>query len=40
MKSKFIFASIIAALLFSAVSCTYDDTELKNKVNDLDKRLT
>lgn len=40
MKTKFIFASIIAALLFSAVSCTYDDTELKNKVNDLDKRLT
>ena len=40
MKTKFFFASIIAALLFSAVSCTYDDTELKNKVDDLDKRLT
>lgn len=40
MKTKFIFASTVAALLFTAVSCTYDDTELKNKVDDLDKRLT
>lgn len=31
---------MLIPLLFSAVSCTYDDTELKNKVNDLDKRLT
>lgn len=40
MKTKFIFASTVAALLFTAVSCSYDDTELKNKVDDLDKRLT
>ena len=31
---------MLIPLLFSAVSCTYDDTELKNKVDDLDKRLT
>lgn len=31
---------MLIPLLFSAVSCTYDDTELKNKVNDLDERLT
>lgn len=31
---------MLIPLLFSAVSCTYDDTELKNKVNDLDNRLT
>lgn len=40
MNTKFIFASTVAALLFTAVSCSYDDTELKNKVDDLDKRLT
>lgn len=31
---------MLIPLLFSAVSCTYDDTELKNKLDDLDNRLT
>lgn len=39
MIKKFL-SMAFAAILFSAVSCTYDDTELKNKVNDLDERLT
>lgn len=40
MKTKFIFASTVAALLFTAVSCSYDDTEIKSKVDELDGRLT
>ena len=40
MEIKRILSCIFIPLLFSAVSCTYDDTELKNKVDDLDKRLT
>ena len=40
MKSKFIFASTVAALLFTAVSCSYDDTEIKSKVDELDGRVT
>lgn len=40
MKTKFIFASTVAALLFTAVSCSYDDTEIKSKVDELDGRVT
>ena len=40
MKTKFIFASTVAALLFTAVSCSYDDTEIKSKVDELDDRVT
>ena len=40
MKTKFIFASTVAALLFNAVSCSYDDTEIKSKVDELDGRVT
>lgn len=40
MKTKFIFASTVAALLFTAVSCSYDDTEIKTKVDELDGRVT
>lgn len=39
-RIKRILSCTLIPLLFSAVSCTYDDTELKNKVDDLDKRLT
>lgn len=37
---KRILSCTLIPLIFSAVSCTYDDTELKNKVDGLDKRLT
>lgn len=40
MKTKFFFASTVAALLFTAVSCSYDDTEIKGKVDELDGRVT
>lgn len=40
LVTKRILSCTLIPLLFSAVSCTYDDTELKNKVNDLDERLT
>lgn len=40
MKTRFIFASTVAALLFTAVSCSYDDTEIKSKVDELDGRVT
>lgn len=40
MKTKFIFASTVAALLFTAVSCSYDDTDIKSKVDELDGRVT
>lgn len=40
MKTRFIFASTVAALLFTAVSCSYDDTEIKGKVDELDGRVT
>lgn len=40
MKTKFFFASTVAALLFTAVSCSYDDTEIKSKVDELDGRVT
>lgn len=39
-RIKRILSCTLIPLLFSPVSCTYDDTELKNKVDDLDKRLT
>lgn len=40
LVTKRILSCTLIPLFFSAVSCTYDDTELKNKVNDLDERLT
>lgn len=40
MKTRFIFASTVAALLFTAVSCSYDDTEIKGEVDELDGRVT
>ncbi len=40
MKTRFIFASTVAALLFTAVSCSYDDTDIKSKVDELDGRVT
>lgn len=30
----------LAAMFFSAASCTYDDTDIRNKVDELDSRLT
>lgn len=40
MKNVIILLCALIPLLFSAVSCTYDDTDLKNKVDNLDSRLT
>lgn len=39
LTKRFLSCTLIP-LLFSAVSCTYDDTELKNKVSGIDERLT
>lgn len=41
MKSKFFFLSCaFIPLFFSVAGCTYDDTEIRDKVDDLDRRLT
>ena len=39
MKSKFFFLSCaFIPLFFSVAGCTYDDTEIRDKVDDLDRR--
>ena len=38
--SKIMLSCALVPLLFSAVSCTYDDTDIRDKVNELDSRLT